>query len=142
MKKVKWGVIGAGGIARRRTIPEIVASAKKSQLVGVMDVNGKIAREVAQEFKVPFTARDERELLAQDDIDAVYIASPPNHHCRQVLLAAKAGKHVLCEKPLGMSARECERMIEACAQEGVKFMVAFMMRFQALHQKARDLGHR
>ena len=67
------------------------------------------------------------------------MATPANLHCDQVVCAAKAGKHVLCEKPLGMTVEEAERMIAACDDNGVKLGTAFMMRFHAQHQEALAL---
>src|SRR5207244_9037631 len=70
---------------------------------------------------------------------AVYIASPVHAHEAQVLACAKAGKHVLCEKPLGRNVPEAETMVAACRKAGVQLGVAFMMRFQAQHQAAAKM---
>ena len=105
--KVKWGVIGCGGIAARRTIPELKKLAANAELVSVMDTNAARAREVAAQFGVPHACATEAELLAQD-VQAVYIASPPNAHCRQTVQAARAGKHILCEKPIAVSVAEVD----------------------------------
>jgi len=136
--KVKWGVIGCGGIAARRTIPELKKMAANAELISVMDTNAQRAREVAAQFGVPHACATEAELLAQD-VQAVYIASPPNAHCRQTVQAARAGKHVLCEKPIAVSTDEVDQMEAACAQTGVKFMLAWCMRQNVYHQKAREL---
>lgn len=92
---------------------------------------------VAREFGARSCATVE-DLLASD-IDAVYIASPPEVHREQTLACAQAGKHVLCEKPLGLSVADAEAMVEACAQAGVRLGTAFMMRFVAQHQAALRL---
>ena len=132
--KVKWGVIGSGGIARRRTIPEGIVAADNGQLVVVYDINTEANAEVAKEFGAK--AAGSIDELLQGDIDAVYIATPANLHCQQVLAAAKAGKHILCEKPLGMTIKEAESMIKACKDAGVILGTAFMMRFHTQHQAA------
>lgn len=137
MSKVKWGVCGCGGIARRRTIPEGIVPAANAELVSVHDRAKDATVEVAQEFGAEAYA-DYGELLA-GPCDAVYIATPVSVHCEQVIRAAEAGKHVLCEKPLGLNVAEAERMVEACKKNGVKFGVGLMMRFHAQHQAARDM---
>ena len=136
--KVRWGVIGAGGIAARRTIPEFVRMAEGAELVSVMDIDGKRAAEVAHSFSVGHSCDTEEELLGQQ-IDAVYIATPQNVHCRQVIQAAGAGKHILCEKPIAVSLEEVERMEKAVADAGVKFMLGFCMRSNVYNKKAREL---
>lgn len=136
--KIKWGVIGCGGIAARRTIPEFKKMVSNAELVSVMDVSAERARAVAQQFGIPHWCATEKELLTQP-LDAVYIATPLNVHARQVVQAAKAGKHVLCEKPVAVSIREVDRMEAACREAGVKFMLGFCMRNNVYHKKAREL---
>jgi predicted dehydrogenase len=130
--KVKWAVIGSGGIARRRTIPEGIVPAENAELVAVYDVNAEANAEVAKEFGAKAVGSLE-ELLAAE-ADAVYVATPANVHYEQVLACAKAGKHVLCEKPLGMTVKEAKKMIKACEDAGVVLGTGFMMRFLAQHQ--------
>ena len=134
---IKWGVIGSGGIARRRTIPEGIVSAENTALAAVYDVNAAVNAEVAAEFGA--TAVSSLEDLFSSDVDAVYIASPVKVHFEQVVACAAAGKHVLCEKPLGMVPSEAEEMIAICKAEGVQLGCAFMMRFLAQHQAALNL---
>ena len=136
-EKVRWGVLGSGGIARRRTIPEGILPADSAELVVVYDLDPQANSDVAKEFGA--TPAHGSEEFLQADIDAVYVATPANVHCEQVLACAKAGKHVLCEKPLGMIVAEAERMIETCGKAGVKLGTAFMMRFLAQHQAALKL---
>lgn len=132
--KIKWGVLGSGGIAKRRTIPEGIVPADNAQLVAVFDVDAKANAEVAKQFNAQ--AAGSFEELLKADIDAVYVATPANLHCQQVLACAKAGKHVLCEKPLGMIVEEGQKMIAACKDAGVLLGTAFMMRFHTQHQAA------
>jgi predicted dehydrogenase len=135
--KIKWGVIGSGGIARRRTIPEGIMPADNAELIAVYGTNRTTNEEVAAEFKA--TATDSVEALLASDIDAVYIASPVLPHKAQVLACAKAGKHVLCEKPLGRTVAEAQSMVAACKTAGVQLGTAFMMRFHSQHQKAAEM---
>ncbi len=135
--KVKWGVIGAGGIARRRTIPEGILSAGNAELMAVYDVNAEVNAEVAEEFSV--SASSSLEELFRSDIDAVYVATPANLHCEHTLACVGAKKHVLCEKPLGMTTEEAESMIAISRGRGVVLGAAFMMRFHTQHQAALQM---
>ncbi|MBI5818920.1 MAG: Gfo/Idh/MocA family oxidoreductase [Verrucomicrobia bacterium] len=136
-RKIKWGVIGSGGIARRRTIPEGIVPASNAALIAVFDPNAEANQAVAKQFGVRAVA-DVDELL-RSDIEAVYIASPPSVHREQAIACAKAGKHVLSEKPLGMTVPDAKAMIAACKKAGVQFGTAFLMRFLAQHQAALKL---
>ena len=138
MTKIKWGVIGAGGIALRRTIPEAVRDATNFELVSVMDTDAGRAKLVADNFNVPHYCTTQQELLARD-LDAVYIATPQNVHARQVIQAAEAGKHILCEKPIAVSLAEVDQMEAAIRKAGVKFMLGFCMRYNVYNKRAREL---
>lgn len=135
---IKWGVIGCGGIAARRTIPEFKKMVSNAELVSVMDIDAQRAKDVAQRFGVPHYCTTETELLARD-LDAVYIATPQNVHCRQTVQAARAGKHVLCEKPIAITVAEVDEMEAACRRAGVKFMLAWCMRQNVYNRKMREL---
>lgn len=139
MRKVKWGVIGIGGIAQRRTVPEMIEFSKNAELVAVMDVRKDLVENLAKKFGAKYWYLKEEDLLKNDEVEAVYIATPTYLHYKQVLMAAKAGKHVLCEKPLGLNVEECEKMIEEARRNNVLLGVGFMMRFHAIHQKAREM---
>ncbi|MBE0656177.1 MAG: Gfo/Idh/MocA family oxidoreductase [Bryobacteraceae bacterium] len=134
---VRWGVIGAGGIARRRTIPEGIAAAGNARLDSVFDINQAANAEVAAQYDA--AAVESVEALLARDIDAVYIASPAREHRVHALACARAGKHTLCEKPLGMSIGEAEEMAGAAQAAGVLFGTAFMMRFHTQHLAAKRL---
>jgi predicted dehydrogenase len=131
-------VIGAGGIARRRTIPEGIVPARNACLSAVYSPEG--TSDLAAQFSA--MACQSESALLEADCDAVYIASPVHCHLQQVQRAAAAGKHVLCEKPLGRDVREAQAMAEACAKAGVKFGVGFLMRFQSQHIAAKELVNR
>ena len=133
-QKIKWGVIGSGGIARRRTIPEGMVPAENAVLHTVFDIDRQANEEVAQEFGAK-AAGSINELL-ESGIDAVYVASPANLHLEHVMACAGAGKHVLCEKPLGMNVDEAEKMISACRDAGITLGTALMI----LSQQTADSG--
>ena len=134
---VKWGVIGSGGIARRRTIPEGIAVAPNARLVAVFDVDAEANRAVAAQFGG--TAASSVADLLKSDVDAVYIAAPAQTHYGHVLACAQARKHIFCEKPLGMTVDEAQTMVAAARDAGVLFGTAFMMRFHSQHRAAKKL---
>ena len=136
--KVKWGVIGCGGIADRRTLPGMML-ADNAELVAVMDANSDAAQRVAEKYGAKYAFSTVEELLALDEIQAVYIASPVFCHKEQCELAAKAKKHILLEKPMGLTTDAAKEIAEICEAEGVKLGVAFMMRFHTYHQKMREI---
>ena len=138
MQELGWGVIGAGGIADRRTIPEGIVPAGNAKLVGVVDTPPERGQTIAARYGVRSYA-DIDSLLADPAVQAVYIATPNHLHREHCLAAAAAGKHVLCEKPLGLSAAEAREMTEACRKAGVQLGVGFMMRFNPYHVHMRQM---
>ena len=134
---VKWGIIGCGGIARRRMIPAL-PECKDSVVVAVMDVDRTATDEVAKQIgaRAYYT---EADLLADPEVQAVYIATPVFLHYRQVLQSVKAGKHILVEKPLALSVTEGEEMVAAAKNAGIFMTEGYMMKYHALNVKARDL---
>lgn len=128
MKKVRWGVIGAGGIADRRTIPGMMLC-DNAELVAVMEINIELAEKCRAKWGCKRAYDNEAALLADPEIDAVYIASPVFLHAKQAMAAANAGKHILIEKPLAMTAEEGQKVADYCKEKGVKLAVGLMMRF-------------
>ena len=136
--KVKWGVIGCGGIADRRTLPGMML-AENAELIAVMDANKEAADRSKEKYNAKYAFDNIEELLALDEIEAVYIASPVFCHKTQSIAAADAGKHILIEKPVGLTSGEAEEIAAYCESKGVKLGVGFMMRFHAYHQKMREI---
>jgi len=128
MKKLRWGVIGAGGIAERRTIPGMLL-ANNAELVAVMEITMEKAEACRAKWGCKKAYDSEAALLADPEIDAVYIASPVVLHAQQAMAAADAGKHILIEKPLALTAEEGDKVIAYCAEKGVQIAAGFMMRF-------------
>jgi predicted dehydrogenase len=111
----------------------------QAEITAVMDVSSELAQVTAHmSGDVPWTT-DLDELLARDDVDAVDICSPPFAHGEQVVKAAQAGKHVLCEKPFTVNLDDADRAIEACKQAGVKLMLAFPMPFSAASRRLKEM---
>ncbi|HOJ39726.1 MAG TPA: Gfo/Idh/MocA family oxidoreductase [bacterium] len=137
-RRLQWGVIGAGGIAYRRTIPEGILPAKNARLVAVMDIVKEVADRIGKEFQVPAYTR-EKDLLADKSVEAVYIATPANKHYQQAILSLQAGKHVLIEKPMALKIEECQEIVSLAERKGLKVGVDFMMRFHTLNRKIREM---
>lgn len=135
---VRWGIIGAGDIADRVMAPAM-RLAPGHELVAVV----RRDRAAAETFAARHGARraydDVEALLRDDEIDAVYVATPVARHCPDTLAAAARGKHVLCEKPLALTPAEGERMRAACERAGAQLMVCFYQRFNARHRQIRAL---
>ncbi len=128
MEKLRWGLIGCGDIARKRVAPAL-RDLDNCDFTAVVRARYEHAEAFAKEFGALKWYRAVHELLADDGIDAVYIATPVNQHCEQTIAAAHAGKHVLCEKPMGMNTGECDRMAEACRINGVALGIAYYRHF-------------
>jgi predicted dehydrogenase len=133
-EKVRWGVVGSCGIARRRTIPEGILPAANAKLVGVYDCNQRGNAELAQAMRV--RAFESLEELLAAEIEAVYVATPVYLHSEQTARCLRAGKHVLCEKPLAASVQEAQEVVALARKCKVQLGVGLMMRFHSQHQEA------
>jgi len=134
--KVNFGVIGAGGIALRKTIPGML-KARNCRLVAVMDPVD--VERVAKTFRVKRAYTSEADLLADPEVQAVYIASPVYCHAHQIIMAAEAGKHILCEKPLCLNLKQAKKAVAACRRHKVLLQEGYMMKFHGAHRKIREL---
>lgn len=137
MKKLRWGVIGAGGIADRRTIPGMML-ADNAELIAVMEINAEFAEKLRAKWNAKRAYTSDLELLADPEIDAVYIASPVFLHAQQAMAAADAGKHILIEKPLAMTSEEGQKVIDYCTAKGVQIAAGLMMRFGSYVQMMKQ----
>lgn len=137
-KQLGIGLIGAGAIMRLSHIPTIVKSGN-AKLVGIYDRDVARADALVAEFGVGRRFDTLEALLDSSEIDAVVVATPNNRHEEAAVLAAQAGKHILCEKPLAMDIQSAARMIEAAKQANVILHVGFNQRFWAQVQIARTL---
>lgn len=135
---IRFGIIGAGVIADTRMAPAI-REAEGCELAAVHARNPEKAEAFAERHDARRWYSEWQELVDDDDVDAVYIATPPYLHEEQTLAAAEAGKHVLCEKPMAITLEECDAMMAACRQADVRLGLCFMMRFHPVHQRIRQL---
>lgn len=135
---IRWGILGCARISRRGLIPGIQESAT-GRLVALASREREKARAWGAEFRIPRAHESYEALIADPEVDAVYVPLPNELHRSWVLAAAEAGKHVLCEKPLALDADEAEAMAEVCRSRGVFLMEAFMWRHQARSGALRGL---
>ena len=127
MERVRWGIIGAGDVTERKSGPGF-QQAERSELVAVMRRNGALAADYARRHDVPRWYDDANELINDPEVDAVYVATPPDSHREYVVRVARARKPVYVEKPMARTALECEQMISACDEAGVGLFVAYYRR--------------
>lgn len=126
---LRWGILGCARISRRGLVPGIQAS-RHGKLLAIASREAATARAWAAEFGIPKALGAYEAIIADPEIDAVYIPLPNELHRPWVLAAADAGKHILCEKPLALNAAEAAEMVAYCRQKGVVLMEAFMWRHQ------------
>jgi predicted dehydrogenase len=131
-------VLGSAGIAVNKVIPAM-QGAVLSQVVAIASRSEDKARSTAESLGIPRAYGSYEDLLADAEIEAVYIPLPNHLHAEWTMAAARAGKHVLCEKPLATSSAQAREMIDASKQAGVKLMEAFMYRLHPLWVKVRRL---
>lgn len=134
---MKWCIIGAGGIADRRTIPALLQD-EGSTLVAVMDRNPATAEAVGKKYGVPYFS-DEEEMLSAVACDAVYIGTPVFCHKAQIELAVKHRRHVFVEKPIAMNATEAREILALCKKADIQLTVGYMMKHHSLHEKAKEI---
>jgi len=138
MKKLRWGLIGCGDISQKRVAPAL-RDLPNCDLVAVNRARVDLAAIFARQFGARKWYPDWPALIRDQEIDAVYIATPVNLHAAQTIAAAEAGKHVLCEKPMAMNVAECERMISACRSHHVKLGVAYYRHFYPPIARAKEI---
>lgn len=138
MERLRWGILSTARIGIRRLLPAFARSGRHVVLaIASRDLDR--ARRVAAQFGIPRAYRSYEELLEDPDVEAIYNPLPNALHKPWTLRAAAAGKHVLCEKPLALSAGEAVEMVEGCRSAGILLQEAFMYRF---HPQIEELRQR
>lgn len=138
MAEVRWGILSTANIAREKVIPGI-QRADRCRVVAIASRDAARAREVAGKAGIPTAHGSYEALLGDPTVDAVYIPLPNHLHAEWTIAAARAGKHVLCEKPLAMTSADAERMIAVAEAQGVHLMEAFMYRLHPSWVAVREL---
>src|SRR6201987_6447678 len=139
-KKVQWGVLGAANIALKKVIPAMQRCAS-SQVIAVASRDVKKARLAAEQLGIRKVYGNYEELLADPEIEVVYNPLPNHLHVPWTIKAAEAGKHVLCEKPIGLSAEEARTLLKVRDRTGVKIEEAFMVKTHPQWLRTRELIH-
>lgn len=137
-KKLRWGIVGAADIALKAVMPGIQTSST-GVIQAVASRGLEKSSAAAAKFGVAQAYGSYEELLADPSIDAVYIPLPNHLHREWTIRAAQAGKHVLCEKPLALTAAEAQEMADACAEAGVVLAEAFMYRHHPRMEQIKRL---
>ncbi len=134
---LRWAFVGAGRHAELWMIPAVVA-AEGAELVGVWGQRVDKARALAERYGIRTAYRSLDELVVDPNVDAVYVSTPNSLHAAHSLAALRAGKHVLCEKPMAASVVEAREMVETARSRGVQLGVGFMLRHHRLVGEARQ----
>jgi 1,5-anhydro-D-fructose reductase (1,5-anhydro-D-mannitol-forming) len=135
---VRWGIVGCGDVTEIKSGPGLQQAAG-STLVAVMRRNGSLAADYARRHGVPRWYDDAARLIADPEVDAVYIATPPDTHASYALAVASAGKPAYVEKPMARNSDECRRMVEAFARAELPLFVAYYRRRLPSFLKVADL---
>ncbi|MEA2676040.1 MAG: hypothetical protein QOJ81_181 [Chloroflexota bacterium] len=138
LSELRWGVLSTADIGRRKVIPAI-QKARRCRVVAIASREPGRASAIAAELGIGRAHASYEALLADGDVDAVYIPLPNHLHLEWTLRAIAAGKHVLCEKPLALNAADAARMVDAAEAAGLTLMEAFMYRLHPSWAAVRDL---
>ncbi|WP_137154207.1 Gfo/Idh/MocA family oxidoreductase [Rhizobium sp. FKL33] len=134
---MRWALVGASTIARQYMIGAI--RAQGGEIVRIMSASAERARDFAAEHRMPASGSDLAELLADNDVEAVYISTTNEKHLPQALAALTAGKHVLCEKPLALTLKDAVAMVRAAQKAGLVFATNHHLRCSGSHRAVRAL---
>jgi predicted dehydrogenase len=140
--RVRYAVVGLGHLALEEILPAL-SSCKKSKLTALVSGSPEKMKKVAAQYGVKaqncYTYDTYDQLKTNTEVDVIYIVLPNALHKEFVVRGAKAGKHILCEKPMATSSKECEEMITACRNANVKLMVAYRIQYEPHNRKLREL---
>ena len=139
---VRYAVVGLGYIAQVAVLPAFGHAKRNSELTALVSDDPHKLKQLSRRYNVPYcySYRQYDQCLREGSIDAVYIALPNSLHCDFAVRAAKAGIHVLCEKPMAITAQECRRMIQAADQADAKLMIAYRLHFEEANMKTVELA--
>ena len=138
MKTVNWGIIGCGDVTEKKSGPAL-QKIEHSNLVAVMRRQGDKAKDYADRHGVPKWYGVAADLINDPEVNAIYIATPPDSHLLYTVMAAEAGKPIYVEKPMGRNYKECEKMNKVCAKANVPLYVAYYRRALEKFLKVEEL---
>jgi predicted dehydrogenase len=137
MRRFNWGVIGPGSIAN--TFAKAIASSKKGKILAVASRSKERATDFANTYQIEKIYTDYEQMLADPDIDIIYIATPHNFHYQQAKMCLEAGKHVLVEKPCTVNAEQMKRLVELAKRNRLLLQEALWSRFMPCLSQLRQL---
>ena len=140
--QIRYAVVGLGHIAQVAVLPAFAHARRNSRLVAAVSGDRTKRREMAKRYQLQRTFSYDEFDECLRTVDAVYIALPNSMHAEYSVRAARAGVHVLCEKPMAATVEECRRMIGACRKANVKLMIAYRLHFEALNLAAIEVAKR
>jgi predicted dehydrogenase len=141
-KTIRYAVVGLGHIAQNAVLPAFKNARRNSRLTALVSDDSRKRKALAKKYQVEATYSYDQYEDCLAGVDAVYIALPNRMHAEYTIRAANAGVHVLCEKPMAVTVDECQRMIAACREAGVKLMIAYRLHFEEINLRAVDLVRR
>jgi predicted dehydrogenase len=139
---VRYAVVGLGHIAQVAVLPAFAHARRNSRLVALVSDDPAKRKAISRMYQLDRTYSYDDYDACLEQVDAVYIALPNSLHAEYTVRAAQAGVHVLCEKPMAVTVDECQRMIDACDEHGVKLMIAYRLHFEEINLKTVDLVRR
>lgn len=137
LDQVNWGIIGCGNVTEVKSGPAF-GLIDGSRLVAVMRRTPGKARDYAQRHNIPRWYEDPKQLIGDPEVNAVYVATPPDSHARYTIMAAEAGKHIYVEKPMALNHKECQQMMDAAKAAGVSLFVAYYRRRLPLFLRVKE----
>jgi glucose-fructose oxidoreductase len=140
-KKIRYAVVGLGHIAQVAVLPAFAQARRNSVLAALVSDDQTKRRLLSRKYRAAAYSYEQYDACLQE-VDAVYIALPNSMHAEYSIRAARAGVHVLCEKPMAVTAGECEQIIDACDSNNVKLMIAYRLHFEEINLNAIDLVRR
>jgi len=135
---VRFGFCGCGGFIEKAVLP-MMMRVEKAEAAAAFDMNPATLERVCGKYNIGKKSSAFDELLTHQDVDVIYVASPNVFHKEQVIKAAEAGKHVFCQKPMGMNAMECEEMLSVCEKNNVQLGMGFCYRFQGAQETVKRM---
>jgi len=139
---IRYAIVGLGHIAQVAMLPAFAHARRNSRVTALVSDDPAKLRALSKKYRVPSVFSYDEYDTCLEQVDAVYIALPNSLHAEYTIRAARAGVHVLCEKPMAVTARECQQMIEACRTNRVKLMIAYRLHFEEINLSAVDLVRR
>ncbi len=135
---IRYAVVGLGHIAQVAVLPAFAHAKRNSRLTAIVSDDAQKRRIVGKKYRVDTYAYSQYDACLEQ-VDAVYIALPNSMHAEYTIRAARAGVHVLCEKPMAVTVDECQAMIDACDEHRVKLMIAYRLHFEEINLEVIDL---